>query len=215
MGYNSKFTGAQVEERLDLAYTALQEHQDISGKQDVIEDLADIRNGAKLGQSSLQDTDLEGYATEQWVQNRNYIDNKELTQAISSKSDIKYVDGKIQMVTADVEWYHQNTASEIKKVQQSTDDANSAAQLAVSNSEKAIKTANIAQNAIANLEGLSNADLSAITSAQIVTQVEQNRVNIEAIIDSEIVLSKSAYKELEKNGEIDITKKYYIYDDKK
>lgn len=215
MGYNSKFTGAQVEERLDLAYTALQEHQDISGKQDVIEDLADIRNGAKLGQSSLQDTDLEGYATEQWVQNRNYIDNKELTQAISSKSDIKYVDGKIQMVAADVEWYHQNTASEIKKVQQSTDDANSAAQLAVSNSEKAIKTANIAQNAIANLEGLSNADLSAITSAQIVTQVEQNRVNIEAIIDSEIILSKSAYKELEKNGEIDITKKYYIYDDKK
>lgn len=36
MGYNSKYTGAEVDAALDLAKTAIQEHQDISGKVDKV-----------------------------------------------------------------------------------------------------------------------------------------------------------------------------------
>lgn len=36
MSYNSKYTGAEVDAALDLANSALQEHQDISGKQDTL-----------------------------------------------------------------------------------------------------------------------------------------------------------------------------------
>ena len=54
MGYNSKYTGEQVDEALDKANTALQEHQDIRGKQDVITDLDSIRSGAAKGATALQ-----------------------------------------------------------------------------------------------------------------------------------------------------------------
>lgn len=55
----------------------LTEHQDISGKQDVIEDLQDIRDNASLGKTALQEVPAEyitetelgekGYATESFV----------------------------------------------------------------------------------------------------------------------------------------------------
>lgn len=51
MAYQSKYTGAEIEAKLDAAIT---EHQDISGKQDVISDLASIRSGAALGATALQ-----------------------------------------------------------------------------------------------------------------------------------------------------------------
>lgn len=55
MAYQSKYTGKEVEKAIGLAMTALQEHQDISGlatkdevkeKQDLIQDLDSIREGA-------------------------------------------------------------------------------------------------------------------------------------------------------------------------
>ena len=45
-----------------LGATALQSHQDISGKQDVISDLATIRSGAAAGATSLQPNDLADWA---------------------------------------------------------------------------------------------------------------------------------------------------------
>lgn len=87
----------------------LTEHQDITGKQDVIKDLGDIRSGAARGMTALQEipdnyvtedelnernyltisnadsryapigsvgsgnTDLTGYATEDWVKNQKYL----------------------------------------------------------------------------------------------------------------------------------------------
>ena len=83
---------------------------------------------------------------------------------------------------------------------------------AINKCEEAIETANLAKTAVATLEGLANADLSAITAAGVVTQVEQNKLDIESIRNSEELLSKDAYKELEKTGQVDPTKKYYIYD---
>lgn len=68
MSYISKYKGAEVDERLGLAKTALQEHQDVSHlaekaaverglakKQEVISDLDEIRSGAKLGATAIQD----------------------------------------------------------------------------------------------------------------------------------------------------------------
>ena len=45
-----------------LGATALQSHQDISGKQDVISDLATIRSGAAAGATALQPTDIADWA---------------------------------------------------------------------------------------------------------------------------------------------------------
>ena len=51
----------------------LTEHQDISGKQDVIENLNDIISGAAAGATALQKSDLEGYLTEDTLSNSNVI----------------------------------------------------------------------------------------------------------------------------------------------
>lgn len=49
MDFSLKYAGEKINELLDKAGTALQEHQDISGKQDVIEDLDTIReNSSKV-----------------------------------------------------------------------------------------------------------------------------------------------------------------------
>jgi NAD dependent epimerase/dehydratase family enzyme len=66
--YHLKHQGPQIDALLDKADTALQEHQDISHlaeksvvqaeldkKQNNIEDIAEIRSGAKLGATSIQD----------------------------------------------------------------------------------------------------------------------------------------------------------------
>ena len=45
---------SEVQTSLGKADSALQEHQDISGKQDVISDLSTIRSGAALGATALQ-----------------------------------------------------------------------------------------------------------------------------------------------------------------
>jgi hypothetical protein len=68
MAYHFKRSGEVMDQLFDKAETALQEHQDISHlaekaevqaeldkKQNNIEDLAEIRSGAKLGSTSIQD----------------------------------------------------------------------------------------------------------------------------------------------------------------
>lgn len=72
-----KYESTEIDRRLDLAGTALQEHQDISHlatkdevvdglatKENVIEDLAEIRRGAGLGATALQEhQDISHLAT--------------------------------------------------------------------------------------------------------------------------------------------------------
>ena len=60
----------------------LTEHQDISGKQDKIDDLDAIREGATLGATAIQS--LEGYATEEFVTNKGYV----TTTQLEAKQDI-------------------------------------------------------------------------------------------------------------------------------
>ena len=55
----------------------LTEHQDITGKQDVIDDLSDIRSGAALGATSLQSIPDE-YITETELNNKGYLTSQSL-----------------------------------------------------------------------------------------------------------------------------------------
>ena len=65
---------------------------DIEGKQDIIQDLNAIREGADLGKTAIQEhQSLEGYATEQWVNDKNY----------ATKDEIPSVDGLITETEAD------------------------------------------------------------------------------------------------------------------
>ena len=73
--------------------TVITEHQDISGKQDVISDLATIRDGASKGATALQSVPSE-YVTETELTNKGYA----TTAALGDKVD--KVDGK-QLTTED------------------------------------------------------------------------------------------------------------------
>lgn len=75
--------------------------------------------------------------------------------------------------------------------------------------EDAATIANAAKDAVATLEGLSNADTSTITAAQIVTQVSQNTLDIQNILSKEVILTSSEFDALETK---DPTVKYYIYE---
>ena len=69
----------------------LTEHQDISGKQDVITDLATIRSGAAKGATALQEhQSLAAYAKQSWVEAKGYLTQH---QDISGKADKSVVDG--------------------------------------------------------------------------------------------------------------------------
>ena len=66
----------------DLNY--LTEHQDISGKQDIITDLDTIRSGATLGATALQEVPAE-YITEDKLDDKGYLTEH---QDISGKQDV-------------------------------------------------------------------------------------------------------------------------------
>lgn len=64
----------------------------LEGKQDKINDLDAIREGAALGATAIQEhQSLEGYATEQWVNDKNY----------ATKDEIPSIDGFITETEAD------------------------------------------------------------------------------------------------------------------
>ena len=65
--------------------------------------------------------------------------------------------------------------------------------------------AEAAKNAVATLEGLSDIDTSTIVAAQVITQVEQNSLAIQNILQSEVLITQAQYDELEVN---DPTVKY-------
>lgn len=95
MAYHFKRSGEVMDQLFDKAETALQEHQDISHlaekaevqaeldkKQDNIEDLAEIRSGAKLGATSIQDISHLATKTDvlSWLSEKvDKISGKQLT----------------------------------------------------------------------------------------------------------------------------------------
>ena len=69
----------------------LTEHQDITGKQDIIEDLATIRSGAALGTTALQEVPAE-YVTETELESKGYLTSQSLEE-YALKSEIPSLDG--------------------------------------------------------------------------------------------------------------------------
>lgn len=63
---------------------------------------------------------------------------------------------------------------------------------------------------MATLEGLSDANTSAIVAASVVAKVEQNTLDIQNILSSEVLLTEAEYEALEVK---DPTVKYYIYEE--
>jgi hypothetical protein len=63
---------------------------------------------------------------------------------------------------------------------------------------------------VATLEGLSDANTSAIVAASVVAKVEQNTLDIQNILSSEVLLTEAEYEALEVK---DPTVKYYIYEE--
>ena len=85
MSFRLKYDGDEINERLDKAGTALQEHQDISHlatkkelsdgldkKQDIIEDLESIRENASKGATALQSVPSE-YVTESELDEKGFL----------------------------------------------------------------------------------------------------------------------------------------------
>lgn len=82
--------------------TALQ--QQVAGKQDAIQDLAEIRAGAAAGATALQPAALQPYATEQWVGEQGFLTQH---QDISGKEDkIDIVAASGSTLTAEVGKYY-------------------------------------------------------------------------------------------------------------
>ena len=65
----------------------LTEHQDISGKQDAIEDLETIREGAAKGATALQEVP-EGYATEAWVGEQGFLTEHQDISGLATKEEV-------------------------------------------------------------------------------------------------------------------------------
>ena len=100
-----------------------------------------------------------------------------------------------------------NISSEFKYV---AEDAKTTSYDFAQVARNAMTTAEGAKNAIATLEGLSNVDTSALTTAEVITQVEQNTSYIEWFKERDVVLSQSVFEAL---TEKDVTKHYFIYED--
>lgn len=79
-----------VQTSLGKADTALQSHQDISGKQDVISDLSTIRSGAAAGATAVQptaisDMETKTHASQTYQPKGNYLTAH---QSLDSKQDV-------------------------------------------------------------------------------------------------------------------------------
>ena len=75
--YQSKYTGAQVEDALDKAKTAVQP-EELKNKQDVIDDLEEIRSGAAKGATAVQD--ISHLATKEDLKGKvDKVDGKQLS----------------------------------------------------------------------------------------------------------------------------------------
>ena len=79
----------------------LTEHQDITGKQDVIEDLEAIREGAAKGATALQEVP-EGYATEAWVTEQGFLTEHQDISGLATKEEVAIVSGSIKSVIEDL-----------------------------------------------------------------------------------------------------------------
>ena len=137
------------------------------------------------------------YVDDDWKELRTFKTNVDLTNVLS-KEEAKntYVNKNLFEVVTD---------ELTENVDYAVDAATEFSQVATD----AKITAEAAKNAVATLEGLSNVDTSTLVAASVVSQVEQNKLQIQNILSSEVLLTEAEYEALEVK---DPTVKYYIYE---
>ena len=91
-----------------------------------------------------------------------------------------------------------------------SEEANAYAKAAYTNSNEAVQTANVAKNAVATLEGLSNTDTAQQTLAAQVTQIAQNTSDVAELKEKHILMTEEEYASLEV---VDQEKIYMLYEE--
>jgi hypothetical protein len=94
----------------------LTEHQDITGKQDVIEDLEAIREGAAKGATALQEVP-EGYATEAWVGEQGFITEHQDISGLATKEEVANAIAEIEIPSIEGLATEQFVTDEIAKIE--------------------------------------------------------------------------------------------------
>ena len=94
--FKLKYKGEKINELLDKAGTALQQHQDIShlatkqalnAKQDAISDLSAIRSNAEKGATALQSVPAE-YVTESELEGKGYLTEHQDLSHLATKEEV-------------------------------------------------------------------------------------------------------------------------------
>ena len=138
------------------------------------------------------------YMDDEWKELRTFKTNIDLKNVLSKE------EAKNTYVTKSL--FDNTTSDLIENVDYAVDATIQFSQVATD----AKTIAEAAKNAVATLEGLSDANTSAIVAASVVAKVEQNALDIQNILSSEVVLTEAEYEALEVK---DPTVKYYIYEE--
>lgn len=138
------------------------------------------------------------YIDDEWKELRTFKTNIDLKNVLSKE------EAKDTYVTKSL--FNNTTSDLIENVDYAVDTTIQFSQVATD----AKTIAEAAKNAVATLEGLSDANTSAIVAASVVAKVEQNALDIQNILSSEVLLTEAEYAALEVK---DPTVKYYIYEE--
>lgn len=138
------------------------------------------------------------YIDDEWKELRTFKTNVDLKNVLSKE------EAKNTYVTKSL--FNNTTSDLIENVDYAVDTTIQFSQVATD----AKTIAEAAKNAVATLEGLSDANTSAIVAASVVAKVEQNALDIQNILSSEVLLTEAEYEALEVK---DPTVKYYIYEE--
>lgn len=138
------------------------------------------------------------YVDDEWKELRTFKTNIDLKNVLSKE------EAKETYVTKSL--FNNTTSDLIENVDYAVDTTIQFSQVATD----AKTIAEAAKNAVATLEGLSDANTSAIVAASVVAKVEQNTLDIQNILSSEVLLTEAEYEALEVK---DPTVKYYIYEE--
>ena len=138
------------------------------------------------------------YIDDEWKELRTFKTNIDLKNVLSKE------EARDTYVTKSL--FNDTTSDLIENVDYAVDTTIQFSQVATD----AKTIAEAAKNAVATLEGLSDANTSAIVAASVVAKVEQNALDIQNILSSEVLLTEAEYEALEVK---DPTVKYYIYEE--
>ena len=138
------------------------------------------------------------YVDDEWKELRTFKTNIDLKNLLSKE------EARDTYVTKSL--FNNTTSDLIENVDYAVDATIQFSQVATD----AKTIAEAAKNAVATLEGLSDANTSAIVAASVVAKVEQNALDIQNILSSEVLLTEAEYEALEVK---DPTVKYYIYEE--